>query len=670
MTEPLHTTHMLTPWSEKIDKQCPWPEYPRPHMVRGNWQNLNGYWNYAITSADAAMPTQFDGQIVVPFAVESLLSGVQKRVGPEDKLWYQRNVTVAAPKDSERLWLNFDAVDWHAQVWVNGQFVGEHKGAYLPFKFDITELLVEGEQTITVGVWDPSDTKSYPRGKQKIHPEGCFYTTVTGIWQTVWMEKVDARGIADLKVEGNLDSECAVATVLCSDMSQKLRVVAQAKLDGQVVGTASGWPNEPIQISLDAVKPWSPESPTLYDLDVKLCDGDELVDEVTSYFALRTIERRSDANGVQRMYLNGNPCFMIGPLDQGWWPDGLHTPPCDEAMRYDIEVTKQLGMTMARKHIKVEPERWYYWCDKLGLMVWQDMPSGFVGNEAFPPGQKEDAVFGEEAAAHFLVELDGMVEKLKFHPSIIVWVPFNEAWGQHDTNDILMRVKKADPTRLVDGPSGWEDRGYGDLKDMHNYPGPAMFPVLDNRISVLGEYGGLAYSVPGHLWWDNNFGYREFNSREDLVRQYIRLTKRLCLLKSKGLAAAVYTQTTDVEGEINGLMTYDRIITKFLPEEIVPWHEHVINKDDSFTQSSIDISWSGSEGSVELDPDAFFIPRLECEGAGKIMLNGKVFAELPEGKHSIDFSLDQHNMLTAGVNAWQVEGSISNIVLLDVKPAE
>ncbi len=668
MTEPLPTTHLLTPWSDKIDKQCPWPEYPRPQMVRGNWQNLNGAWNYAILPTEASAPEQFDGEILVPYPVESVLSGVQKSVGPENKVWYQRSFTVASLTHGNRLWLHFGAVDWHTQVWINGQMVGEHKGGYLPFQFDITDALVEGEQTITVAVWDPTDTKSYPRGKQVLHPEGIWYTPVTGIWQTVWLEVAAANGISSVKVEGDLETESAVITVNSYAGSQKLRVVVQAVLDGMVVGTASGWPNEPMQMTLDAVRPWSPENPALYDLQVKLMQDEKLIDEVQSYFALRTVERRRDANGVLRMYLNGNPCFMIGPLDQGWWPDGLYIPATDEALRFDVAATLELGYNMARKHIKVEPERWYYWCDKLGLMVWQDMPSGFVVGQAIPPGAAEDAVLDEAANAHFLVELDGMIEALRAHPSIVVWVPFNEGWGQHDTNTILERVKNADTTRLVDGPTGWEDRGYGDMIDMHNYPGPGMFEVMESRISVLGEFGGLAYAVPGHLWWDHNFGYRSFGTREELVRQYIRLMKRLCWLKSQGLSAAVYTQTTDVEGEINGLLTYDRAIWKLLPEEIAVWHQRVIECDDTFKRCSMEIKWDSSTGLVELDPDAFFYPHLECEGAGKVMLNGQVFAELSEGKHSIGFSIDQHNMLVNGANTWQLEGELRGVQLVDICP--
>lgn len=667
MTEPLPTTHMMTPWSDQIDKQCPWPEYPRPQMVRGNWQNLNGPWNYAILPAEAPEPTQFDGQILVPFPVESVLSGVQKNVGPENKIWYQRKLVVDAP-NNDRTWLHFGAVDWHSQVWVNGQLVGEHKGGYLPFQFDITDALQAGEQTITVAAWDPTDTKSYPRGKQVLHPEGIWYTPVTGIWQTVWLEQVPSSGISSVVVEGDLETETAAITVNSYASSQKLRVVVQATLDGAVVGTASGWPNEPVQMSLDAVRPWSPENPALYDISVKLMLDGKLIDEVQSYFALRTIERRRDANGVLRMFLNGSPYFMIGPLDQGWWPDGLYIAATDDALRFDVEATQKLGYNMARKHIKVEPERWYYWCDKLGLMVWQDMPSGFVVGQAIPPRAVEDTVLDDAATSNFLIELDGMVEALKAHPCIVCWVPFNEGWGQHDTNAILQRVKNADPTRLVNGPSGWEDRGYGDMIDMHNYPGPGMFEVMESRISVLGEFGGLAFSVPGHLWWDRNFGYRSFGTREDLVRQYIRLMKRVYWLKSQGLAAAVYTQTTDVEGEINGLLTYDRAVWKLLPEEIEPWHNRIVERNEDFVRCPITINGDSKCGSVEIDPDALFFPHLECEGSGKIMLNDKLFAELSAGKHCIGFSIDQHNMLASGSNTLQLEGEFINVQLVDIRP--
>lgn len=558
---------LMTPWAEKVDPKLPLPEYPRPQLVREGWTNLNGMWDYAITHArEPHAPREYSGQILVPFAIESALSGVGKRVEPDQALWYRRVFTSAA-KAGERTLLHFGGVDWHAQVYVNGRLVAEHKGGHTPFSADITTALKSsGENELIVRVWDPTDADSQPRGKQIRNPHGIWYTPVTGIWQTVWLEPVPAAAIDRLKITPDIDAGTVTIEPTLSGTGDALDVELVATDGGTTVGTVTGKSGSAIKLSVPNAKLWSPDSPHLYDLTVNLKKDGRTVDTVKSYFAMRKISRAKDAAGYERMFLNNKPLFQFGPLDQGWWPDGLYTAPTDEALRWDIEFTKKLGFNMCRKHIKLEPARWYYHADKLGLMVWQDQSSGeteargqFVRN-----GDANDATFTPSEKQHFLRELREMMDAVHNNPSVVVWVPFNEGWGQHDTNDVLKWTKAYDPTRLVNGPSGWQDRGWGDMHDMHNYPGPGMFPVQDGRISVLGEYGGLGLPVENHLWQkDRNWGYRTLNERDELQRSYLSLNDRLVSLARAGLAAAVYTQTTDVEGEVNGFATYDRKVVKF-----------------------------------------------------------------------------------------------------------
>ena len=488
---------LTTPWTDKVSAEKALPEYPRPQMVRTRWTNLNGLWDYAIRPKGEGPPAKFEGKLLVPFAIESALSGVKKPVTPDERLWYRR-VFVAPSLRGGRTLLHFGAVDWRAEVWVNGKPVGKHEGGYDPFTFDITSALKSGAaQELVVAVWDPTDTALQPRGKQVLAPTGIWYTAVTGIWQTVWLETVRETYISELALVPDVDGKRLRLTVR-SDRGTTFN--ALAKLRGTVVGRVSGKVNAETSLPLDQLELWSPVSPTLYDLEVSLKEGDA----VDSYFGMRKVEMRKDAAGFNRMFLNGAPQFMIGPLDQGWWPDGLYTAPTDEALRSDIEVMKKLGFNMGRKHVKVEPARWYYWCDKLGFLVWQDMPSAMTRGTptSVRKGTAEDAVFPAEAAAGFERELRALVRNLGNAPSIIAWVPYNEGWGQHNTNDVLKLVKQLDPSRMLCGPSGWEDRGYGDFKDMHDYPGPNMFPVVADRISVLGEFGGLGIPLEGHLWWD------------------------------------------------------------------------------------------------------------------------------------------------------------------------
>jgi beta-galactosidase/beta-glucuronidase len=383
-------------------------------------------------------------------------------------------------------------------VFVNGVSVGKHQGGYDPFTFDITDALKQGsvQQEIVVSAWDPTDTSLHPRGKQSLDPKSIWYTAVSGIWQTVWLEPVPASYIAHLVLTPDLSGKRLQISVASSSPGD---FTAVAKLHGKTVGRVSGKTGAATSLSLSRIEPWSPDAPTLYDLEVKLRSGDS----VKSYFGMRSVAVAKDAAGLNRIFLNGKPLFLIGPLDQGWWPDGLYTPPTDAAIEFDIQTLKNMGFNMLRKHVKVEPARYYYWCDKLGIAIWQDMPSAMTADRAMgvKKNSPTDAIFPPQAAGDFRRELQALVSNLRNSPSIIAWVPFNEGWGEHDTNDILRWVKSIDPSRLVDGPSGWEDRGYGDLKDMHSYPGPEMFPVMTDRASVLGEFGGLGYPVENHLWW-------------------------------------------------------------------------------------------------------------------------------------------------------------------------
>jgi len=563
---------LTTPWTAKVGPSNAWREYPRPQMERTNWTNLNGLWDFAIQSKDAARPEKFDGQILVPFPVESALSGVKRPLLPTERLWYRRTFSVPLAKGL-RMLLHFGAVDWRAEVWVNGTSMGKHEGGYDPFTFDITDALKPGnaEQEVAVAVWDPTDTEVHPRGKQVLKPQGIWYTAVSGIWQTVWLEPVAASHIEELSMTPDVDGKRLRLTVHGSGNGD---VTAVAKLHGKEAGHVTGALETELSLPLNALELWTPDKPTLYDLEVKLKTGDS----VSSYFGMRKIEVKKDKDGVARIFLNGSARFMLGPLDQGFWPDGLYTAPSDEASRFDIETLKKMGFNMCRKHIKVEPARWYYWCDKLGLMVWQDMPSARINSR--PTTVKRDAPadaeFTASEAQDFRTELTAMLRNLNNYPSIVAWVPYNEGWGQHNTNAILKYVKQLDPSRLVDGPSGWEDRGFGDMKDMHKYPGPDMYEPLTGRASVLGEFGGLGWPVEGHLWWDKrNWGYRTYTDQKTLNQAYDALIEKLAVLVHDGLSAAVYTQTTDVEGEVNGLMTYDRKVMKFDPARLAKMHERL-----------------------------------------------------------------------------------------------
>jgi beta-galactosidase/beta-glucuronidase len=557
---------LKTRWAKDVSPENAHPEYPRPQMVRRDWLNLNGLWDFAITSKDAKRAT-FQTQILVPFPVESALSGVMRPVSENDRIWYRRTFEVPHKWKGQRVLLHFGAVDYEAKVWVNGKEIGQHRGGYDAFSFDITDALnPSGPDELIVTAWDPTDAGTQPRGKQVRKPNGIWYTSTSGIWQTVWLEPVNAAYITGLKITPDVDNS-AVTVHPITTPTLGVCTVEMAIRDGRkVVYNASVTAGGQITMPVKKARLWSPEDPHLYSLTVSLKLGNRTLDKVESYFGMRKTSLGKDDKGFTRLMLNNKPYFQFGPLDQGFWPDGIYTAPTDEALRYDIQMTKKLGFNLARKHVKIEPDRWYYWCDKLGLLVWQDMPSGdkYIGPKA------PDITRTPESAKEYEQELTALVRGRGNHPCIVIWVPYNEGWGQWDTARVVAMIKKLDPSRLVDNTSGWSDRGVGDVNDMHKYPGPGSPEPEANRAVVLGEFGGLGLPVRGHTWQsEKNWGYRSFTDAEALTAAYVDLAAKLFpLIDEKGLSAAVYTQTTDVEVEVNGLMTYDRELVKMNMEKV------------------------------------------------------------------------------------------------------
>lgn len=550
---------LMTKWAKDVDPDKTHPEYPRPQLVRDDWLNLNGVWQFGGAAAGAKPPLGLDlpGKILVPFPVESALSGVME---PHSHVWYRRTFTVPEKWASQRVLLHFGAVNWEAAVHVNGKKLTTHQGGYDPFSIDVTDALKpKGPQELFVAVHNPIDAGPQPRGKQVRKPGGIFYTASTGIWQTVWLEPVPASSIESLNVVPDVEKSRVRLGLTTRGPAKGPRARWEVRDSGKVVAKGEGDADKSHTIDLETPKLWSPESPFLYDLTVTLGDGKKVSDTVTSYFGMRSATLGQDKDGVTRLMLNGKPYFQVGLLDQGFWPDGLYTAPTDAALKYDIEITKKLGFNFARKHVKVEPARWYWWCDKLGLIVWQDMPSG---DRSVGPG-KGEIKRTAASAKQFELELGRMIDSLSHFPSIVMWVPFNEGWGQYDTKRVTEGVKKRDPSRLVNNASGWNDMACGDVHDIHVYPGPGSPKPEPTRAAVLGEFGGLGLFTKGHMWTKEFWGYRGVRDQADLTRKYERLMQGVYRLKEKpGLSASVYTQTTDVETEANGLLTYDRAVLK------------------------------------------------------------------------------------------------------------
>ena len=557
---------LFTRWASDVNPQSTHEEYPRPTKVREQWMNLNGLWNYAVTSQNVQVPDTYEGEILVPFPIESALSGVKRMVQPEEKLWYQRTFSVPGDWNDEKLLLHFGAVDWHTKVYINGQMIGEHKGGYDPFSLDISDALSdENEQTLVVEVMDPTDEGTQSTGKQTLNPRGIWYTPTTGIWRTVWLEPVPETYISNIKITPDIDQELLYLEVMTSQPQNGWTVKADALDNGQEVATTTDKINERIALPMNNPKLWSPSAPNLYDLNIKLMnENQEVVDEIDSYFGMRKIAIAKDDDGYNRIFLNNEPLFQLGPLDQGFWPDGLYTAASDEALKYDVQATKDMGFNMARKHVKVEPERWYYWCDQLGLLVWQDMPSG----DERMTGETGELDKDPEAAEQFESELKELIDDYHHHPSIVMWVIFNEGWGQYETARLAEWAQDYDPSRLINPASGWLDMGpeVGDVQDIHRYPGPAKPEMEEVRVAVLGEFGGQALPLPEHMWVQDlekaPTHFETSKTAEDLQTEYRGLYEKLYPMIEEGLAAAVYTQTTDVEAEVNGLMTYDREVIK------------------------------------------------------------------------------------------------------------
>jgi len=576
--------HIMTRWGKQVRPENAWQEYPRPQMRRRDWLNLNGLWDFGITSKEYHHILQFDGKILVPFPLESALSGTGRTLQPDEHLWYRRTFSIPTTWERKRILLQFGAVDWETTVWVNGQAVGTHRGGYLPFWFDITTTLLKGENEIVVCVWDPTDTYWQQHGKQVLKPKSIWYTAVSGIWQTVWLEPVPDAYISLLKVTADIDLQAVRVEIEVGGAGGqaedlKVEVIDEGQLVAEGHGSAS---DEAIHIQLQSQRLWSPEAPHLYDLVVKAG-----ADEVESYIGMRkfTLE-----NG--RLCLNHEPRFQFGPLDQGYWPDGLYTPPSDEAMRAEVDLVKSLGFNMLRKHVKVEPARYYYYCDKLGLIVWQDMINGgaavgdvtsflaiLFGSRRRDRNYRYAGRADIRSREDYRNELKELVDHLQHFPCIGMWVTFNEGWGQFEAKEAARWLKEYDPTRTVDHASGWFDQGGGDCKSLHVYfkKLPVVKPEKE-RATVISEFGGYSLKIKEHLWNpEAEFGYKKLDTNADLTEAYIDLLEselKPCI--AAGLSAAVYTQTTDVEIEVNGYVTYDREIEKMDFEQVRETHKELL----------------------------------------------------------------------------------------------
>jgi beta-galactosidase/beta-glucuronidase len=554
-----------TTWGEKVTAVNPWPEYPRPQLVREQWQNLNGLWDYSILPKGTKTPEKFDGKILVPFAVESSLSGVKKTIGETNELWYHRMFSIPDRWKDKRIILNFGAVDWKADLWINNIRIGSHTGGYTPFSFDITPFLSRENNQLVVRVWDPTNEGYQPRGKQTKNPEGIFYTAVTGIWQTVWLEPVEPVYITQLKTVPDVDAGSVSVTAITQDALPGDLIEVKILEKGKVIGSGKAAVRQEVLLDIPQPKLWSPESPYLYDLEVSLIRNQVVTDKVRSYFGMRKISTQRDASGIVRLQLNNRNYFQFGPLDQGWWPDGLYTAPSDEALLFDIKKTKDFGFNMIRKHVKVESARWYYHCDHEGILVWQDMP----GSDGGPQWQMFNYFNGIEfkrsaiSEENYRKEWREIMDFCYSNPCVVTWITFNESWGQFKTPEIVEWTKNYDPSRLVNPASGGNHYDTGDILDIHHYPDPNVFLYDSKRACVLGEYGGIGLAVENHLWKkDQNWGYVQYKSSEEATNAYISLAEKLKKLIPFCYSAAVYTQTTDVEVEVNGLMTYDRKVVK------------------------------------------------------------------------------------------------------------
>ncbi|OMP80060.1 glycoside hydrolase family 2 protein [[Flexibacter] sp. ATCC 35208] len=553
------STPIQSRWAKEVTPTNALPEYPRPQMIRPQWQNLNGLWQYAITAKDSAMPNTYQGQILVPFPIESSLSGVQKAVSPTQNLWYKTSIIIDHQVPGQRTLLQFGAVDWQATVFVNGQQIGEHTGGYQHFSFDISTALHPGNNDLVIKVYDPTDQGPNPHGKQVLNPKNIWYTASTGIWQTVWIETVPTAHIEDLRLTPDIDRSTLTAMIKAPSGYQ-ISLVASS--GGKQVAKAEGKTGSAVSLKIPSPHLWSFADPFLYDLEVRLIKNGKMVDQVTSYFGMRKVSIQKDEKGYPRIYLNNKYTFNLGVLDQGFWPEGLLTAPTDDALAFDIKAIKSMGFNTIRKHIKIEPDRWYYHADKLGMLVWQDMP-----NAAFNLTPETKTIFEKESRDN--------VDQLYSHPCIITWVLFNEQWGSYDQKRLTEWMKAYDPTRLVNAHSGEyifidgketktgkENWVSSDIADVHSYPDPMNAPGDGGKVRILGEFGGIGVSIPGHQWNElQGWGYVQATPAQ-LKTKYKIMYQHVKMLETEGLAGSIYTEPFDVEGEENGLMTYDREIIK------------------------------------------------------------------------------------------------------------
>lgn len=620
--------HMKTRWALDVNPENALREYPRPQMKRKNWQNLNGLWEYAITDSITSFPKKYDGTILVPYPIESALSGVQKKLLPEQRLWYKRTFSRPSLEISDRLILNFGAVDWEATIFINNKKVANHTGGYQNFSIDITDYLIPGNNEVIVKVFDPSDTGLNPHGKQVLNPTNIYYTPSSGIWQTVWLEKVSYAYITNIKATPDIDKSSLNLIISTTDLKPGMQLEVIASTNGKSIITkkiplTNNRLIHNITLPITNQHFWSPDDPFLYDLSVKLSNGNKTIDRISSYFGMRKIDIQKDEKGFDRIYLNNKYTYNLGVLDQGFWPEGLYTAPTDEALAFDIKAIKSMGFNTIRKHIKIEPERWYYYADKIGMLIWQD----FVN----PP---HDLPAGSKAI--FETEVQETINQLYNHPSIITWVLFNERWGAYDQQRLSEWIKNYDPSRLINGHSGellyvnnqlrapasnpWIS---SDMTDIHAYPNPQSPPGLPGKARVLGEFGGIGVPVPGHEWNDmQGWGYIQATPIE-LKERYEHMGQLLKNLEKEGLSASIYTQPFDVEGEENGFLTYDREIIKIPVTEIRSINKNLIPLTSGFSldpnfkiAANIDVNDNDSKYAEMLDlfkkgvDDSVFLRRL------------------------------------------------------------
>ena len=589
-------TELETKWKEQVDTKNPLPEYPRPNMVRDSFFSLNGEWEYCINRQEEV--TEYDGTIIVPFSPETALSGVQKIVMPEDYLHYKKVFRLPEGFQKDRVLLHFGAVDQECNVYLNGQLLGQHIGGYLAFSFDITDVLVDGENVLTLCVRDMTEKAPHARGKQKLVRRGgmssLFYTPQSGIWKTVWLESVANEYIESLKITPLYDEGAVKIQVKAKGEAEHIGITVFA--EGEMIITLATDVFEEIVVPLGKFIPWTPENPYLYDLEITYGE-----DKIKSYFGMRKFSTGKDKNGILRFYLNNKPFFFNGVLDQGYWPESLLTAPTEEALKYDIVKLKELGYNTIRKHIKIEPDRFYYFCDKLGMIVWQDMPNGggnynllhvmYLTNVFSWYGRKiKDNRYGlfarkdENGRKQYYIDLKGMVEQLYNFPCIAVWVPFNEGWGQFDATKATELIRSLDDTRLVNEACGWFDQNGGDMYSIHNYIRKLKVKPQADRVVALTEFGGYAFPIPGHMACEKEFGYKHYKTREELTANYRRLwEEEIYPNLEKGLSSTIYTQTSDIEEEINGIMTYDREEDKFVNGELKELHKKLYTLFEEIT---------------------------------------------------------------------------------------